>query len=367
MATHADVFRTLEEWAPSWLAYDWDNVGLQVGNSDRETKKVLITLDVLEPVVDEAIETGADLIVAHHPLLFQGLKQIDTATPKGRTVQKLLQHDITVYASHTNLDVAKGGMNDILAERLGMQNTADMLPLHEEKYVKIAVFVPTSHEEAVKEALGAAGAGNLGAYSHCSFGVTGKGTFRPLEGSSPFIGETGKQETTEEVRIETIAKAQDAKRITEAILSAHPYEEPAYDIYALENNGTTLGLGKVGNLENEMKLHDFCEFVKQKLDMPAIRVTGDLEKPIRRCAVLGGSGEKYIKKAHQLGADVYVTGDVTFHPAQEAMELGLAVIDAGHYIEKAVKQSVKQYLEEKFGSHIELLVSQTNTDPFRFV
>lgn len=367
MKTNADIFRAIEEWAPKHLAYSWDNVGLQIGSSQKEVKKVLITLDVLENVVDEAIREDVDLIIAHHPLIFKPLKQIDTDSPKGRIFEKLIMNGIAVYAAHTNLDIAKNGMNDILSELLGILKPKHLIETYSEKLLKIAVYVPVSHEEEVRQALADADAGHIGNYSHCTFRYNGKGTFKPSAGTNPYIGEEGKIEHVSEMKIESVIYESALSKTLQRINEAHPYEEPAIDIYALENESTTYGLGKVGKLEKRMKLKDFCEFVKERLDMEHIRFTGNPEQTVETCAVLGGSGEKYMDAALKKGADVYVTGDVSFHTAQDAEALGIAVIDAGHYIEKAIKKEAAVYLNDLFGTEIQVLVSTVNTNPFRFV
>ncbi|GFZ81803.1 GTP cyclohydrolase 1 type 2 [Compostibacillus humi] len=364
---HADVFRLLEKLAPKDLAYDWDNVGLQVGSDKHLVKKIMVTLDVLEPVVDEAINKEVNLIIAHHPMLFKPLNQIHVESPQGRMVSKLLKHDITVYAAHTNYDLAEGGMNDILCEKLNIQPTHHVREYRVQSLYKLVCFVPLSHAEKVRDAMGNSGAGHIGNYSHCTFQSQGQGTFKPLEGTNPYIGTQNQLEFVDEVRMETIVEEENLNKVVQAMINAHPYEEVAYDIYPLENKGKKYGLGRIGTLAKPVTLREFAVHVKNKLDIPYARVTGDLEAQIRKVAILGGSGEKYIHAAKQKGADVYITGDMTFHAAQDAWQMGLAVIDAGHYIEKAMKESVKRYLENNLDDNVEIIVSETNTDPFQFI
>lgn len=366
--TNRDVFNLMEKWAPKSLAYDWDNVGLQIGSSDHQVNKIMITLDVLESVVDEAIEKGADLIIAHHPLLFKPLKQIDFDTPQGRTIKKLVQNNISVYASHTNLDAADGGVNDILCDLLGIENRSVLVPAGTEKLYKIAVFVPESHQKIIMEALSSSGAGHIGEYSHCTFQTSGQGTFKPLEGTNPFIGKQGELEIVDEVKIETIVQEEKLHQVILAMLKAHPYEEAAYDIYPLQLNGKEYGIGRIGTLEKQYTMKEFCEHVKKMLDLSHLRFTGDLSKKVTNVAILGGSGEKYIQDAKEKEADVYITGDMTFHPAQDAEQLGLSVIDPGHYIEKVMKKSVKRYLHKMLEKkQIEIILSETDTNPFQFI
>jgi len=368
MRTNADVFHVMEEWAPQSLAYDWDNVGLQIGSYESPARKIMITLDVLEPVVDEAIEKDIDLIIAHHPLLFKPLKEINVDTPEGRIASKLMQNNITVYAAHTNLDIASGGVNDMLCDALGIEPQDILVPSGKESLYKFAVYTPQSHKKQMLEVLGNTGAGHIGNYSHCTFQTAGNGTFKPLEGTDPYIGSLNQLEYVDEVKIETIIPEEKLQTVIDAAIEAHPYEEPAYDIYPLENEGRSFGIGRIGQLPETMELKELAEYVKNNLALDGVRVTGDLNRKVKTAAILGGSGEKYIPLAHQKGADVYITGDITFHNAQDAMAMGLSVIDAGHYIEKVMKKYTKQYLDNALiDSDSEIIVSEANTDPFQFL
>ncbi|SFD54789.1 dinuclear metal center protein, YbgI/SA1388 family [Lentibacillus persicus] len=364
---NAEVFKAMETWAPKHLAYDWDNVGLQIGSFGKPVKNIMITLDVLEATVDEAVENNIDLIIAHHPLLFKPLNQINLETAKGRIIQKLMKYDISVYAAHTNFDAADGGMNDIMCNLLGINNPIVLDKNYTEKLVKIAVFVPRSHADEVRDAMSRKGAGHIGDYSHCTFQSQGQGTFKPLEGSDPYIGAQGELEFVDEVKIETIIPAAKMTPVINAMIEAHPYEEAAYDIYPVENSGNVYGVGRIGTLNEQISLKTLCTRVKNELDVQNIRVTGDLDRNIKTVAVLGGSGEKYIKKAKHMGADVYITGDMTFHSAQDASEMGLSVIDPGHYAEKVMTSYTKSFLDDFFEENLNIAVSQSNTDPFQFI
>ncbi|WP_174613831.1 Nif3-like dinuclear metal center hexameric protein [Virgibacillus ihumii] len=364
----SEIFDVMEEWAPGFLAYDWDNIGLQTGSYQKQVKKVMITLDVLESVVDEAIERDIDLIIAHHPLLFKSLKKLDIDDTKGRILQKLIQHDITVYAAHTNLDAADGGVNDMLCDSLGITDRRILLPEYTEKLVKVVVYVPKTHANEVRNAISKSGAGHIGNYSHCTFQTAGQGTFMPLEGTNPYIGAADELEFVEEMKIESIVPRTRLASVLNAINNSHPYEEPAYDIYPMENKGNTLGIGRIGKLEKDMSLQSFGEHIKKELDIKKLRITGDLSRKIQTAAILGGSGEKYWKKAFEMGADVYITGDMTFHAAQDAWQAGLSVIDPGHYAEKVMKKTTKEFLERHFPkTELEITVSEVNTDPFQFI
>lgn len=365
-----EIISLFETLAPKELAEEGDKIGLQIGRLNQKVDKVMVTLDVLEEVVDEAIEKGVKLIIAHHPPLFRSLKAIRTDTVQGRLIEKLIKNDIAVYAAHTNLDVAKGGVNDLLAEALLLEDTKPLVTTQKEKLKKLAVFVPEEDAEKVRKALGDAGAGYIGNYSHCSFSYKGTGRFLPGEGTDPHIGERGKLEEVHEVKIETIYPEKLEKKVLTALLKNHPYEEVAYDLIPLENEGEELGLGRVGKLESAMSLKEFASFLKEKLGVENVRITGNLNDSVRKVAVLGGDGNKYIHSAKFSGADVFVTGDLYYHTAHDAMMIGLNVLDAGHHIEKIMKSGVARWMDDrskKKGMDVEYLVSETNTDPFTFL
>lgn len=363
---HAQIFQSLEEWAPKHLAYEWDNVGLQVGSTRDTTSGVLVTLDVTEAVIDEAIENNINVIIAHHPMIFRPLSSIDVDSVKGNIIKKLIQHNITVYASHTNLDIATGGVNDLLSEAIDLENVQPLIPSHTESLVKLVVFTPIDYVQPVVDALSEAGAGHIGNYSHCTFQSAGQGTFKPLEGTKPFIGTQDEIEQVEEIKVETIVKEKDIQTVVQAMIAAHPYEEVAYDIIPLKNEGEILGIGRIGTLNEELTLQQFLHVVKDKYKVDHLRFVGERSQKVRRVAILGGSGEKYIDAAIKAGADVYITGDMTFHPAQDAKELGLAIVDPGHYIEKIMKQATAQYIKERF-TKLLVMESVINTEPFQFM
>lgn len=365
---NSDIFQLMEKWAPKHLAYDWDNVGLQVGSFNNQVNKVMVTLDVLESVADEAIENNVDLIIAHHPLLFKSVKQVNVDTSQGRIIQKLIQHNISVYASHTNLDTADGGVNDMLCDLLNINRTEVLQQTYQEELVKIAVFVPKTHLNEVRDAMSENGAGHIGDYSHCTFQTEGQGTFMPQEGTNPYIGSANNLAYVDEVKVESIIPQPKLARVIEAMINAHPYEEAAYDVMPLHNPGQTYGIGRIGTLDKGVTLQDFSEQVKHGLKVPSLRVTGDLTKNVRKVAVLGGSGEKLIHTAKKMGADVYITGDMTFHAAQDAWQMGLSVIDPGHHVEKVMKEGTKKYLDNRLNNkNIEVILSNSNTEPFQFI
>lgn len=364
----SDIFQAIENWAPKSLAYDWDPIGLQIGSHQKSVEKVMITLDVSEAVVDEAIEKEIDVIIAHHPFLFSPLKEINIDTPRGSLIQKLIKENITVYAAHTNLDIAPDGVNDMLCDQLQIEPDDFIIHQKTGKLYKLAVYVPETNVEELRNVLSEAGAGFIGKYSHCTFQSKGEGTFKPQQGTSPHIGEIDKLTYVDEYKLETVVKEEELHSVVEKMITAHPYEEVAYDVYPLFNKGERFGLGRIGSLSKQLTLKQFTEEVKQAFMLDHVRVVGSLQKNIKKVAIIGGSGEKYIHQAKQKGADVLITGDMTFHPSQEAEEIGLAVIDAGHYIEEVMKEATKNKLQEVFkGEAVDWIVSTTNTDPFQWI
>lgn len=363
------IIQLFEQFSPKSLAMEGDKIGLQIGRLNKPVDKVLVALDVLEEVVDEAIAENAQLIIAHHPIIFRPLQKISTEQTYGRIIEKLIKHDIAVYAAHTNLDVAKGGVNDLLAEALGLSNTEVLVPTYDMKLKKLVVFVPEKDAKNVRDALGNAGAGHIGNYSHCAFSANGTGQFLPGDHTNPHIGAQGKLEEVQEVRVETIFPEHLEKKILSAMFKSHPYEEVAFDIYPLDNKGEALGLGRVGYVE-EMTLKEFASHVKESLGVKGVRVVGDLHTKVRKVAVLGGDGNKYFMSAKFKGADVYVTGDLYYHVAHDAMMEGLNIVDPGHNVEKVMKDGVVKVLSkmcEEKGLEVTFMASKPNTDPFQFL
>lgn len=370
VANGQHIIQLFEQFSPKKYAMEGDKIGLQIGTLNKPVRRIMVTLDVLEEVVDEAIEKNVDLIVAHHPPIFRPLKQLATDRPQGRIIEKLIKHNIAVYAAHTNLDVAVGGVNDLLAEKLRLKNTTVFVPTYTENLKKLVVFVPEDYANHVREAIGEAGAGFIGNYSHCTFNTEGIGTFKPLDGTNPFIGEKGKLEHVKEVRIESVFPSSMQAKVVRAMLKAHPYEEVAYDIYSLENEGESFGLGRIGELEKEMTLEQFAEHVKMSFQVERVRVVGTLSSTVKKVAVLGGDGNKFVHQAKMSGADVYVTGDIYYHVAHDAMMLGLNIVDPGHHMEKVMKEGVTKILSElceKEGLQVEIFPSEPSTDPFTFI
>lgn len=365
------IIQLMEQLAPKHFAVENDTIGLQLGTLNKKVNRVLVTLDVTEAVVDEAIEKQADLIIAHHAIIFRPLAKIDTDVPAGKLYEKLIKHDIAVYISHTNLDVAIGGVNDLLAEAIGMEQGGTILEsTYEDRLSKVVVFIPEDSSEKVAQAMWQAGAGHIGKYSHCSYQVNGVGTFMATEGTHPFVGEINALHHEPEIRLETIVKESQLKAILQAMKKAHPYEEVAYDVIPLAIKGEVYGLGRVARLKQSQTLRELATHIKSTFNLDAVKVVGDLSKPLKKVAVLGGMGAKYVRRAKFAGADVIVTGDIDFHTAQDALADGMAIIDAGHHIEHVMIKGVSSWLSERSKSQkleVEILPSEVNTDPFQII
>jgi len=335
----------MDKLAPRYLAENWDNVGLLLGSPAQKVTNILVTLDVTKEVVDQAIKDSVDLIITHHPLIFKPLTKIRTDLPQGQVLASLLKANIAVYAAHTNLDSAMGGVNDILADKLNLEEIQPLAIRYTEKMYKLVVFVPETHLEVVRRAITEAGGGHIGNYSHCTFAGKGVGSFLPLEGAEPFIGKVGTLEYAEECRLETIIPEKVSRRVLKAMLKAHPYEEVAYDMYQLLNSEKGFGLGRIGKVTSPMTVMDFVTHVKKALQIDYVRVSGALDKIIKKVAVCGGSGASLLHKATFAGADVLLTGDVKYHEAQESLGADIVIIDAGHFAtEQPVLPYVAQYL-----------------------
>jgi dinuclear metal center YbgI/SA1388 family protein len=359
----SEVIGKIEEKYPRYLAEDWDNVGLIIGDRQKTITKVLVCLDITDEVVDEAISGEIDMIISHHPLIFKPLKKIVSDNHVASLLMKLIRSEINVYSMHTNYDNAVDGMNDVLAEMLGLKQCKPLTSNKSQKLYKLVVFVPVSHQHHVRDAILNAGAGHIGNYSHCSFNACGTGTFKPLEGTKPFIGKQDELENVNEVRIETIVEEHSIGNVIKEMLRAHPYEEVAYDIYPLLNS-IDYGTGRYGTLEGKMTFKDFCSTVKQRLNVSYLNVVGSLDKEIEKVAIVGGAGADFIKDAINKGCDVLITGDVKHHQALDALSMGINVIDAGHYFtEITAVPMIAKFL----GSidDIQTYESQIDTNPFK--
>jgi dinuclear metal center YbgI/SA1388 family protein len=319
----------LERWAPPEIAWERDNVGLQVGDPDMRVRSVLVALDCTEGIVAEAARRRANLIVTHHPLLFRAPRALTTGSGEGRCVQSLVRNRIALYSAHTNLDFTRGGTSFALASALGLEKQA-FLRRSYKLHNKIVTFVPPAHVDAVVGAMSAAGAGVIGEYDHCSFRTEGTGTFRGNERSQPSLGRRGVLEHVREIRVEMSVPHRALEDVVRALKTAHPYEEVAYDIYPLENLERDYGMGVVGTLPRSVPLSGFLRTVRKALGARTLRWTGAPNRVVRRVAVCGGSGSELLSDAVASGAEVFVTADVRYHSFHEAAGR-IAIVDAGHY------------------------------------
>ncbi len=323
-----EITGAIEDFAPLYLQESWDNAGMQVGDLDSEVTGVLLCTDVREEIVDEAIERGANMIISHHPLLFRGLKKIVGRSYQERIVAKAIKHDITIYCAHTNMDCAVGGVNFKMAEKLGMKNVHVLDP-QQGTQRKIVVFVPTEAVATVEKAMCDAGAGRLGNYDNCTYSMKGEGHYRPLKDADPWAGIVGEDHSEPEVRLEVLVNKALCGRVVAAMIKAHPYEEPAFDIIALENGDNYAGLGVIGDVEPQ-DAHVFLEKVKRAFEVAALRYSGNLDRQVRRIAMCGGAGAEFTGLAMSQGADVYITGDMKYHEFQ-GNEDRIILADIGHY------------------------------------
>ncbi len=361
----ANIITTIETWAPTWTAWEKDNVGLQVGDPQRPVTRVLVALDVTEPVIKEAIAKKVELIVSHHPLLFRPPASISTQHPVGKLILTLAEHHIAVYSSHTNLDFTKGGVSFSLAQELGLTDIRFLSPL-QETLAKIVVFVPDGHVERVRKSMANAGAGIIGEYDECSFAITGKGSFRGSEFSKPFIGKAGQVEFTDEVRLEMLASRARVDAIIHAMKEVHPYEEVAYDVHPLLNPNPNFGMGAIGELSKPQLLPQFLKHLKRKLNLKAVNYSGTTSKKIQRVAVCGGAGSDLLQDAIRAGAEVFVTADVRYHTFQSASDQ-IVLIDAGHYeTEQVVLKPLAECIQaaaRAAGSSLSISITKQVTNP----
>ncbi|KAF2519411.1 Nif3-like dinuclear metal center hexameric protein [Flavobacterium salilacus subsp. salilacus] len=360
-----DILDILEEMAPLAYAEDFDNVGLLTGNPDDNAKGILVCHDALENVIDEAIAKNCNMVVCFHPIVFSGLKKITGATYVERAVLKAIKNDIALYAVHTALDNHKHGVNKIFCDALGLINTKTLVP--KEGFIrKLVTFTTPENAEKLRNALFDAGAGNIGNYENCSYSSQGMGTYQGTAESNPSIGEPGEFVEAREIKIEVTFEKYLESKILKALFSNHIYEEVAYEVYSLENRHQNIGLGMVGELESEMDAREFLLFVKEKMQAGGIRHSAFTGKPIKKVAVLGGSGSFAIKNAIAAGADAYLTADLKYHNFYEA-ENKLLLADIGHFeSERYTKNYIVDYLTKKI-VNFAIILSQENTNPVKYL
>ena len=354
----------IEELIPLHYQETYDNSGLQVGNPDALIDSVLLTLDVNEEVIREAAGHGHNLIVSHHPLIFSPLKQLGYGTATERCVAEAIKGDIAIYSAHTSFDALAWGVSHVMAEKIGLENIRVLAPAGG-KLSKLVTFVPLAEAERVREVLLDAGAGHIGNYDSCSFNAEGYGTFRAGEGAKPFAGQVGEMHTEKEVRIETVVPDHLVERVVSALLSAHPYEEAAYDIIPLANEFHGAGAGAIGTAPAPLTGKNLLTLLRNVFGTPSIRYSGNPDQIITTIAVCGGSGAHLISRAARAGADAFITGDVKYHAFTEAPE-NMLVADVGHYeSEKYSLQLLHDLIIKKFPKFA-LRFSGIKTNPINY-
>lgn len=346
-----EVLKKMDDWAPGSIAWERDNVGLQVGNPALPLKNIMLALDMQQNVLTQAAAKKCNLIITHHPLLFNPIKKITPATDKTSSlIQQLILKNITLASYHTNLDFTKDGVSLQLAKKIGLTKIQFLSPIKTEQ-CKLVLFVPKNYLEKVSQSLFDAGAGRIGEYSNCSFRLNGEGTFFGSEDANPAIGKKGKLEKVEEVRVEMVFDKWNMEKIIEALSLSHPYEEPAYDIYSIQNKNKNFGIGAIGEFDSPVSAQEFLQRISSKLKSNGIRYSKTNIKEIKRVAVCGGSGSELLNDALAAKADALITADIKYHTFQDA-EDKILLIDAGHFETEApvldeVKKRLEKVLEKK--------------------
>ena len=360
-----EIINHLEQIAPLHYQESYDNSGLITGNKEHKVKQALITLDCTEEIVEEAIAKKCELIIAHHPIVFKGLKKLNGKNYVERTIIKAIQNNVAIYAIHTNLDNVHNGVSKKICDKLGLTNCKVLAP-KSDILKKLVVFCPSSHAAKVRSAICNAGAGQIGEYDHCTFNSFGEGTFRGNENTNPFVGKQGEIHQETEIKIEAVFSSHLQGTILAAMYQEHPYEEVAYDIIPLHNKHQNIGSGMIGTLDKPLKSDAFLKFVKKKMQTECIRHTKTVKTEVQKIAVCGGSGSFLLANAKQMQADVFITADFKYHEFFNA-ENDLIIADIGHYeSEQFTKELIQDILKEnfpKFATHL----SELNTNPINYL
>ncbi|QFZ16850.1 Nif3-like dinuclear metal center hexameric protein [Saccharothrix syringae] len=368
MTTLGDVLAVLEAAYPPGTAESWDAVGLVCGDRAEPVTKVLFCVDPTGSTVDEALEVGAQLLVAHHPLMLRGVNGVPADDPKGALVHRLIRAGVALHTAHTNADAANPGVSDALAAALGLRVTGPLSPAPARRLDVLAAHVPVGHAERVLDALHAAGAGAVGDYRDAAWTVDGTGRFRPLAGAAPAIGEPGRPERVAETRVEVVLDRRLRADVVRALRAAHPYEEPAFNLNEVAELPSDTGIGRVGELPAAEPLRAFAQRVADALPATAwgVRAAGDPDRPVRRVAVCGGAGDGYLSAAVRAGVDAYVTADLRHHPAGEHLAAGgPALVDVAHWAsEWPWCGQAADVVRAAFGGTVEVVVSTRRTDPW---
>lgn len=357
-----DVITLMDQWAPPDLAYSWDRAGLATGDPDAEVSRVLVCLTVTRDAFKAARKAKADMIVAHHPLIWDPITTLRRDDARAALSLDIAEAGVACYSAHTNLDIVPGGVNHVLADRLNLTRLRPLFPPKHAGQIKLVTFIPETHLAEVRDAVCTAGAGVIGDYTHCSFSTPGIGTFRPGVGATPFSGSKFQVNQEPEMRFEVILPKARLGDVLAALNEAHPYEEVAYDLFPLLNTDPDISLGLRGELNKAVSLAALAEQVRSALDITHVRCSGDAKRKVKQIAVMGGAGGGSTPQVPG-DVDVFVTGDVKYHEAVDAAERGLAVIDAGHHgTEKWIVPAIADYLKKAGGN---LKVSRyMEPDPF---
>jgi dinuclear metal center YbgI/SA1388 family protein len=362
----SDIVTAIEKIVPLELAQDWDNVGLLIGDPQKDVKNVLLTIDVTKEVLAEAIKLKTDLVISYHPVIWEPLKKITIDGPTA-VVHELIRRGIAVFSIHTALDAAIGGVNDGLAEIVGIcdgKPIGDYVDYPGGDDYKLVVFIPVESVRKVSEAVFAAGAGGIGNYTSCSFRAEGTGTFLPLEGAKPAIGKKGRLEKVAEVRFETIVPATKLEQVIAALKKAHPYETPAYDVFALHAGHNKFGLGRIGKLTQPLSVEEVIRRIKRRTGAKAAGIIGDGKRLVKTAAVCAGSCGKIINSVIAAKADLYITGELKHHQALAAQQAGLTCICLSHTVsERFILKKFAKQLREQVGQ-VTIRISKKDEDPF---
>jgi len=359
----------MEEWAPKQIAWERDNVGLQTGKLNSKVRNILVALSLTESVVKEAIRLKSELIITHHPLIFQPLKKIDETERVGKLISLLIKNDIALYSAHTNLDFTRDGVSFHLAHIIGLKSV-DFLFKDKSLNRKIIVYVPPAYLEKVRNAMAEAGAGIIGNYETCSFTSKGTGSFKPVGSAKPFTGAVGQLSLVDEIRLEMTVPAWNLANVIKAMRAAHPYEEVAYDVYSLESQSDKYGAGVIGTLSKPVDAEKFLEQIRRSLKIPLLRINHQYPRKIFKVACCGGSGGELLPQAINQNADAFITGDLSFHRFEEANGK-LLLIDGGHYeTEYPIINVIVKYLRDKIKQHkvlIKVARSGTNNNFIKYL
>ncbi|PCF43252.1 Nif3-like dinuclear metal center hexameric protein [Staphylococcus delphini] len=363
-----ELLTTLNQEVPFDTAESWDNVGLLIGDQQSEVNGILTTLDCTLDVVEEAINQNINTIIAHHPLIFKGVKNITEDGGYGSILYRLIQNNINLIALHTNLDVHPKGVNAMLAEKIGL-NSFEILDRQTTAYYKVQVFIPKENAQAFKDSLAAHGLATEGNYEYCFFNAEGEGQFKPVGEANPHIGQMGDIETVNELKIEFMIRSSQMTFVEELIEAHHPYETPVYDFIPMKKM-SQYGLGMIGDLPEPQSVERFVQTVKQALKMPSVRYIGNRDETIQRVAIVGGAGIGFEKLAHQRSADLFVTGDIKHHEALDAKMAGINLLDINHYSEYVMKEGLVSLLQDWLAdasAQLPIKASTVHTDPYDYM